>query len=306
MADFNITVDTRPMADSIDSVNGHVQNVTVAVTAMQAAVISAEREASGKICHNVDSGFYMLMRSQLSQKIAAVASQMYSKMQLMESFKKDIERIMVVMQDDYERIKRRYLKHFDSLDSALETRIHELDKKAYEIRKNRNQSLFKKGSDVVKTIIYNDETQMVNVQEVGATVKNKSVRSIGTMADDVVQTLSYNKTVRHILKDSDIDRDTEEYVPVIVAETDSMFSADSSVNSVFAPEGALRENSKLVNQVQSSAQEFSWKDVDDETFDHVKSSFMSRFNTDQVDDRIAKEMVRLFEASKWNVTEGEE
>ena len=118
MADFDITVDTRPMADSLDSVNSSVRGVTTSVVAMQSAVVLAQEEASANICRNVDKGFFVLLKSQFDQKIAGVSSKMLSTMQLMETFKGDIDKIMAVMQDDYERIKLRYMKHFSALDKA--------------------------------------------------------------------------------------------------------------------------------------------------------------------------------------------
>ena len=46
MADFNITVDTHPMAKSLDNVNSNVRNVTASVVEMQTAVVLAEETAS--------------------------------------------------------------------------------------------------------------------------------------------------------------------------------------------------------------------------------------------------------------------
>ena len=85
MADFNITVDTQPMADSLDYVNSNVRDVTSSVVAMQSAVVIAQQRASEQICHNVDTGFFVLMKSQFDQKIAAISSKMLSTMQLMET-----------------------------------------------------------------------------------------------------------------------------------------------------------------------------------------------------------------------------
>ncbi len=42
--DFGFTVDTEPMARSIDHVSNHVDGVTTAVVAMQTAVVVAEKQ----------------------------------------------------------------------------------------------------------------------------------------------------------------------------------------------------------------------------------------------------------------------
>ena len=78
MATFNYTVDTQPMADEMSSVSHHVNVTTGAVVAMQAAVIAAEERAADHVCSNVNKGFYSLIRSQISQKLAKFQSEVDS------------------------------------------------------------------------------------------------------------------------------------------------------------------------------------------------------------------------------------
>ena len=300
MADFNITVDTSPMARSLDVVNSNVSGVTASVVAMESAVVIAQEQAAQNICHNVDTGFYILMKSQFDQKIAAVSSKMLSQMQLMESFKNDIDKIMLIMQDDYERIKQRYMKHFNSLDKALETRIHELDKRAYEISRNYKLSQFKTGSEVIKAICYNDDTQLLNVKQMSAIVKSKSSKSIGVMANDVIDQLKYTDSVKSILKDVTSDTAESEFVPVIFTETDSMMSADSSIKNVITTQEAeFVNNPRFQNQLKEASDTFEWKEISDAEFEPIKNSFQSRVNSEISDERVAKEMIRLFGESKW-------
>lgn len=300
MADFNITVDTSPMARSLDVVNSNVSGVTASVVAMESAVVIAQEQAAQNICHNVDTGFYILMKSQFDQKIAAVSSKMLSQMQLMESFKNDIDKIMLIMQDDYERIKQRYMKHFNSLDKALETRIHELDKRAYEISRNYKLSQFKTGSEVIKAICYNDDTQLLNVKQMSAIVKSKSSKSIGVMANDVIDQLKYTDSVKSILKDVTSDSAESEFIPVIFTETDSMMSEDSSIKNVITTQEAdFVNNPRFLNQLKEASDSFEWKEIKDAEYEPIKNSFQSRVSSEISDERVAKEMIRLFGESKW-------
>lgn len=300
MADFNITVDTSPMARSLDVVNSNVSGVTASVVAMESAVVIAQEQAAQNICHNVDTGFFILMKSQFDQKIAAVSSKMLSQMQLMESFKNDIDKIMLIMQDDYERIKQRYMKHFNSLDKALETRIHELDKRAYEISRNYKMSQFKTGSEVIKAICYNDDTQLLNVKQMSAIVKSKSSKSIGVMANDVIDQLNYTDSVKSILKDVTSDSAESEFIPVIFTETDSMMSEDSSIKNVITTQEAdFVNNPRFLNQLKEASDTFEWKEINDAEYEPIKNSFQSRVNSEISDERVAKEMIRLFGESKW-------
>lgn len=300
MADFDITVDTSPMANSLDHVNSNVRDVTSSVVAMQSAVVIAQQKASEQICQNVDTGFFVLMKSQFDQKIAAVSSKMLSTMQLMETFKSDIDKIMVIMQDDYERIKARYFKHFSSLDKALETRIHELDKRAYEISRNYKMSQFKTGSEVIKAICYSNDTQMVNVKQANATVKSKSTKSIGVMAENVIEQMKYSDSVQSILKEIEFEKPREEYVPVIFAETDSMISEDSSIKNYYSSSEAKYTNDpRYLNQLKEQSEKFEWKDVNEKDYESTKNSFQAKISSEISDERVAKEMLRLFGESKW-------
>ena len=301
MADFDIVVDTSPMARSIDGVSHNINATTTAVIAMQSAVVGAQQEASRTICTNVDRGFYTLMRSQLSQKIAECYSVMYSKKQLMENFSEQIEKIMVIMQDDYNRIKRRYTKQFNSLDKALETRIHELDKKSYELSRNQRNTKFKSDNEIIKTIVYGDETQKMNVQTISATVKNRSSKAIGCMSENILEDLNYTRTVKFILNGQSVHESMKEYVPVVVTEWDSMLATDSKLDNVYVPQDKfVQDHSELLDAVNSSYPDFNWSRVDQESYEKIKSSFMKMCGREKIDERVLKEMVRLFEQSKWN------
>lgn len=307
MSDFNITVDTSPMANSLDHVNSNVRSVTSSVIAMESAVVIAQQEASEHICRNVDSGFFILMKSQFDQKIAAVSSEMLSTMQLMESFKNEIDKIMLIMQDDYERIKLRYQKHFSSLDKSLETRIHELDKKAYEISRNYKLSQFKNGTEIIKSFCYNDDTQLLKIKQMSAVVKNKSAKSIDVMTKDVIEQIKYSDSVKSILKPAENEELQSEYVPVIFSETDSMMTEDTSVKDIISStEAAFSTNSKYLNQLKEHSNDFTWKEVNEREYEPIKNSFQTRVSKEISDERVAKEMLRLFSETKWEEMEGNE
>ena len=307
MSDFNITVDTSPMANSLDHVNSKVRSVTSSVIAMESAVVIAQQEASEHICRNVDSGFFILMKSQFDQKIAAVSSEMLSTMQLMESFKNEIDKIMLIMQDDYERIKLRYQKHFSSLDKSLETRIHELDKKAYEISRNYKLSQFKNGTEIIKSFCYNDDTQLLKIKQMSAVVKNKSAKSIDVMTNDVIEQIKYSDSVKSILKPAENEEIQSEYVPVIFSETDSMMTEDTSVKDIISStEAAFSTNSKYLNQLKEHSNDFTWKEVNEREYEPIKNSFQTRVSKEISDERVAKEMLRLFSETKWEEMEGNE
>jgi hypothetical protein len=128
MSTFNFTVDTSPMADQIRGVSNHVNATVGAVVAMQTAVILAEQEAANKVCNDVNKGFFGLIRSQISQKIAASQSEANSLVLQLLQQKNALGAIKQRMQRDYNMITSRYIKLFTNLNASLKFRVYELDK----------------------------------------------------------------------------------------------------------------------------------------------------------------------------------
>ena len=299
MADFDITVDTHPMAQSIDTINGNVRNVTTAVVAMETAVVLANEHAASKVCRNVDNGFFMLMNSQLSQKMAACASTISSKTMQMEKFRKDILRIQKVMTDDYMRIARRYTKHFNTLDKALEQRIHELDKAAMELGRLQHGMTGKLCGECSKAMVYSVDTNEIANKASQAQVKVRSSKAIGVMTDDISAKLHYNSKVNHILKEDTVEAKEEKYIPVVVVESESMFDKSNTVNNVYFSNEQKSGADKISNAVQEESSKFDWQEVTSEDYERIKTSFMNYCSSAGMQDRVASEVMRLFEGSKW-------
>ncbi|GHT76494.1 hypothetical protein FACS189463_1690 [Bacteroidia bacterium] len=128
MATFNYTVDTNPMAQEISTVSNHIKGTTTAVVAMQTAVVLAEAKAADHVCNNVNKGFYTLIRSQISQKIAKLQSEVDSHLMQLNAQRKQLLGIKNRMERDYNMISSRYLKLFNGLNQNLKQRVFELDK----------------------------------------------------------------------------------------------------------------------------------------------------------------------------------
>ena len=128
MAHIDCEVNTRPMAQEIDSVSRHIDLTTTAVVGMKAAVISAEEEATTKVCNDVNRGFYALIHSQISQKIAKLQSEVDSHFMKLNQHSKQLNGIKNRMERDYGMLCGRYTKLFSGLNKNLENRVFALDK----------------------------------------------------------------------------------------------------------------------------------------------------------------------------------
>jgi len=115
MASIDCVLDTNPMAAEIGTVSNHVKVTTTAVVAMQTAVVIAEAKAADHVCDNVNKGFYTLIRSQISQKIAKLQSEVDSHLMQLNQQRKQLLSIKGRMERDYNMISNRYLKLFNGL-----------------------------------------------------------------------------------------------------------------------------------------------------------------------------------------------
>ena len=123
MAYISRTLDTDPMDRTIDTVSSHVIGTTTAVTAMKAAVIKAEEEAADLVCDNVNKGFYTLIHSQISQKIAKLKSEVDSHLLRLHQLNKQLLSIKSRMGRDYGMISERYITLFNRINKNLQNRV---------------------------------------------------------------------------------------------------------------------------------------------------------------------------------------
>lgn len=127
------SVDTAPMAAELQSVSNHIKGTTAAVVTMQTAVIAAENKGANKVCSNVNRGFFTLMRSQISQKIANKQSRVEALIMQLGQQKRQLLSIKTNMEREYGRIAERYLRIFTSVNKELESRIRQIDQPVFEL-----------------------------------------------------------------------------------------------------------------------------------------------------------------------------
>ena len=291
MNDYSFTVDTSPMASSVNTVSNSVNRVTGSVVAMQAAVIAAEKAAAQKICDNVDKGFYIMLASQLSQKMAACSSSITSLLAKMQKFRADIISIKGTMEGDYHRISARYAKLFKSLDRALEQRIKELDAPSVKVAEYQKRTMRQLRNDSAATLVCDTDSQILANNIMLAHLKIRASRTIEALSSDVNNNMDRDRTVANMLETGVMEQMTPEYVPVIISETESLVSPDSYVSKVSATaSGGVTGD--VVQNVLSSL-ELDWVDDSSEK-DLIRSSFVERCEKDIRDERVRKEVLRLF------------
>jgi len=121
------------MANELKKVSSHVNQTTAAVVTMEGAVVAAEVEGSKKVCTNVNRGFFSLIQSQISQKIASRHSRVEALLMHMAQQKRQLLGIKGNMEREYGRIAARYVKIFTGINKELEQRIRQIDQPVFEL-----------------------------------------------------------------------------------------------------------------------------------------------------------------------------
>lgn len=304
MADFTFTVDTSPMAHSVDSAKGHLTGVTLAVTAMEAAIIATEKEASRKICENVDEGFFMLVNSQISQKAVAAFSEMNSSLMKLVQLNKAVDNIKKQMENDFHMITKRYVKLFQSLNRALETRIKELDRPAMQLSEIRKNILFDKLKD--ESSLYmsvSSESLPLAQSALSGKLKHKTRKALQTLSESVYENSSYTEKIESILIQSGTDDENDmRFLPSIVFVTDSLLNSGDHIETIYTAETDKVQNEKsIISQINTSYNSFHWAETEAAEKNILRKSFIELCENEIEDERLSKELTRLFDESSWEV-----
>ena len=297
MAKFDFTVDTDPMARKIDDVTAGVGLVGTAVTAMQAAVIASEKKASDAICKSIDGGFYMLLRSRLSQRIAQFASTMNSRAGSMMETAKAIDHTHDQMQGDFNRIKARYFKLFTNLDRSLEKRVQELDQDAMALAQVRNTFISSRQChDAPAALFYASDIGNTVLKTSNALLKKKAVGSIEQLSQGTQHVMDYKRMTESVFEPAVPSGAPLECVPVVYSVAESQIAPNTFTLQVQTPEGLPPQTqANLVAGVRRGQSKLTGSDQRD--IATIRGSFVNKVTTSNLDARVSQTMVNLFDAS---------
>lgn len=235
-------VDTTPMAKSINSVSDRVNGTTKAVVGMQSAVILAEKKAADNVCANVNRGFYTLIRSQISQKMAALHSEVDSQLMQLNQQRKQLTAIRQRMERDYKMIVQRYHKLFTSINKNLHQRVAELDRAAMNFTNRDMEALSNRMTQLTATVPVSQLESISQSQQIAAS--NLKFRSL-TVIDHLTNFLRHNRETdnvmgRVLLPQMSMQGSERIYYPVIVSE-ETIDSAGNKTRQVIVSDGCRDE-----------------------------------------------------------------
>lgn len=300
MQSIDCVVDTQPMARELDRVSHHVNGTTSAVVGMKVAVLKAEAEAADNVCRNVNRGFYALIHSQISQKIAKWKSEVDSLLLQLNQQRRQINNIKAQMERDYGSITARYTKLFTTLNRALQRRVYELDKPAFKFAVTEIDTLSNRTRQLSATVPVSQNESLLTSQKIMASNLKYRGSTVIALMKDFLMDLSRQKALTgRVLLDRVLSAGLENrLLPVIVWEGCGG-RHEGDLEHFTMPEVCLsdRTRSAITNHIATNNVQFPWSEP--EAVDpRVRDSFNSMLSEFDATDRIKETMSKLFGAAK--------
>ncbi len=300
MATFNYTVDTKPMAEEMRSVSRHVNATTGAVVAMQTAVIIAEEKAADHVCNNVNKGFYSLIRSQISQKMAKLQSEVDSHLMQLVQQKNALLSIKNRMQKDYNMIASRYIKLFNGLNSNLKQRVFELDKPTIDFAVKEVDKVSNRTKYLTATIpIAQLESLAASQKIVASNVKYRGLNVIKSMRSFLFEMNTQKKLTDQILiNDGRYTETATVYIPIVICECNRDKTGTGIEISVSDVELDNISKSAIKNTAFAELNQIEWQAKTSPNTE-VKSEFSKLVSSSSKSQRVKDMATKLFQSNNY-------
>ena len=300
MAYIDCNIDTEPMARELDSVSRHVDMTTAAVVSMRAAVIAAEKEGADMVCENVNRGFHTMMRSQVSQKVAKLKSDVDSHLLHLNQLTKQLVAIKSRMEVDYQRTGQRYSKLFGNLNKELRKRVQELDQPVFkfatvEVRTNTNR--------VHQLCAMNGVMQSESITEaqriLSSNIKYHSMQVLECSRQFVQNMMEQKILTDRILLSEQGSKEAAIMLPVVISECNN---ANHSTVEVFVPSELLdtQQQAEVKSEVFQNESNLQWKKS--KATPELKNEFARLVANSSLKPRVKETINRLMDGSSEYLT----
>jgi hypothetical protein len=306
---FTFNVDTSPMGNSLLHISRNVDSAKDAVLRSTEAIVEAEAAAAAKVSRNVAAGFHFLITSQIEQKKAAAKSSMDAKSAQLLGEKTAGGAMENQFTGDFNRIKNRYYKLFGSLNKALKMRIAELDKPVFQlVDVEYRQGMRKRMYSVGNVMLAGSEGTAVNSTLRISQIKGLMIKFMESIHAYLLRTQRTNREVSDMLNPASAPGIGELCLPFMVLETDGRNHGQRVWNLV-APEDtrsfSFHEKFKAgVNAIDHG--QSTWSVPEKEHRALVGQFYFAELERSGLDERVAGQMKRLWDASEWETMRGTE
>ncbi len=300
MAHIDCIIDTHPMADEIKTVSTHITGTTAAVVGMKAAIIAAENSAAEHVCENVNKGFYTLIHSQISQKIAKLQSEVDSHLMKLNQLRKQLLGVKGRMEHDYGMISQRYLKLFNGLNKNLRQRVFELDRPTTDFAVKDVNALSNRTKMLTATVpIAQLESLSMSQKIIASNMKYRGMRVIDSMTNFLADMNKQREITEQILLSSRRNNnDASLMIPIIISETEADKYGNKCVD-VYVSGLKLQTRTKeyIRNAIHTETMNLEWEEGS--VNNDIKSAFSTLLSNSSASQRVKDTAHKLFTAHNY-------
>lgn len=296
---ITIDVDTDDFDASVSNCNQTVNGLTAAVVATEAAQVESKRVTSMQIATTIVKGFFDYVGADLSQKIKELAAKCESLFVALMGHKESCLSKTKQMQEDYNRITKRYTKVFNDLDRETVSRIEILDKPTFNFADvaqkvvNRNSSTELLG---ISTISANESIELETILSCSH-VKQQASMLLEKASDYLQGTYRLNNSVRDMLYDNAEGGDV--LIPIMFVE--SVVNSDNKEVKIISPDNKyMKLDDSMNSQLRSKfiSKDIEWDNINSEEFEKIISYLSTDFKLGQIENRALKIMLELLNTQK--------
>jgi len=291
---ITIDVDTNVFDASVANCTDAVNALTGAVVATEAAQVESKRRASKQIASSIVKGFFEYVGADLSQKIKELASKCESLFFALMGHKENCLSKSKQMQDDYNRISKRYSKIFEDLDKETISRIEVLDRPTFQFAETAQNLIYRNSNTEllgISTISANESIKLETVLSCSHVKQQASI--LLAKANNYLQgTYRLANSVRDMLDESQVEE--EIMLPVMFVE--SVINSDNKGTKIISTDKEFTSSGESIDsQLRSKfmSKDVEWDDMKTEDLEKVISYLNADVQSGQMEDRTLKTMLGL-------------
>lgn len=300
--DIEIDVNTTPFDSSVRAVQGHVDGLTGAVVATQAAQIVTIKQSSQKIADTVVNGFFNLIRSEISQQISEYKPQVDALTVELIKQQESCRGKQKQMGEDYALITGRYSRIFADLDKEVTNRVKALNSPAFTVEAAINAQVNRCVNDKKVNIatIFNTESNVANNMMFASAVKKRAASLINSATRYLLSEKKLFKGLKEMLFEESSPGPVSKCIPVLYFETSN--GGDAPTTSIINNEDAPGAGGNTFKKkIQASFRQLTagWKQVSADEKSKIETYFINEINkaglaASQHDKRVTDMMVQMF------------
>ena len=193
--DIVVTVQDDPFQSSVQNCKNNIDIMTASVIATETAQLASKAEAAKKISAGIVQGFFGLINSEINQQMTELSVSLGPKLQEIKNITMRCLALQQQMQNDFHRIRDRYVRLFGDLDRELKIRIQNLDQAAFLLQKIGSDSNEDntKSRQVTTPLVSWKETQIAQSQMLTYSIRQSAMAIIRSANKRHTNTAKYGR-----------------------------------------------------------------------------------------------------------------